>query len=245
MLAGHLELDQLMDSECFENTKSQLHKQFSSICDQLLLEIQKEVTVEELMEVIPTRIVHDCPATVDQNFSKLPEEERIRTLLEYLKNRSSILDYDNIEQITMKFGSVQLKEAMSAYTSSADDFSCSSTVQQLASTCPPQNELPEGFSNMRVQIARDPSTYKLDRLKTFRDKYCCEVNMADVLIFTGVLLEAKCFSALWSLPTHHASNLIASVERIDVMFLSQESIVCITIDQQVFHQLDKVCLCSQ
>ena len=239
MFTGHLELDQIMDSESFESTMSQLHMQFSSICDRLLLEIQKQVTVKELMDAVPARVISDSLVTVDDN---LPEEERVRTVLVYLKNRSSILDYNHIKQVTMKFGSMQFKEAMIAYTSSAHDFFSSSTIQQLASACPPQTDLPTDFSEMRVQIARDPSTYKLDRLNRFRDRYCHEVNMIDVLLFSGVLLEAKCFYALWSLPTLHAASLVASVEKIDVIFLTQESIVCITIDKQEFHQLVKVCL---
>ena len=239
IFTGHLELDQIMDSESFESTKSQLHMQFSSICDQLLLEIQKQVTVKELMDTVPTRVISDSLVTIDDN---LPEEEGVRTVLVYLKNRSSILDYNHIKQVIMKFGSMQLKEAMITYASSAHDFCSSSTVQQLASTCPPQTGLPTDFSEMRVQIARDPSTYKLDRLNSFRDRYCHEVNMVDVLIFSGVLLEAKCFYALWSLPTLHVANLVASVEKINIVFLTQESIVCITIDKQEFHQLVKVCL---
>lgn len=234
-----------MDSESFESTRLQLHKQFSSICNQLPLGFQKQVTVKELMDVIPARVVKDSPVTTNEYFSKLPEEEGVKNVLEYLKNHSSILDYNYIKQVTMKFGNVQLQEAMAAYSSSADNFFSSSTVQQLASTCPPQTELPPDFSEMRVQIARDPSAYKLDHLNNLRDRYCCELNMADVLIFTGVLLEAKCFWALWSFPTLHADSLVTSIKGIDNMFLQQEYIVCITVGHQIFHQLAKVCIIMQ
>ena len=238
LIIGHSELDQTMDSECFETTMSHLHMQFSGICDQLQLEIQKNITVNELMEAVPTTVMNDCRAINDENFSKLLEEERIKTLFEHMKNRSSILDYSLIKQVTMKFGSVQLKETMTDYVTSALDFFGSSTVQQLACVRPPQTELPKDYSDMRVQIAMDPSAYKLDKLNSFRDKYCHELNMVDVLIFTGVLLEAKSFCALWSLPTDHASNLIVSVKRIDAVFLRQESVVSIMVDQQVFYQRD-------
>ena len=237
MLAGHLELDQIMDSESFESTISQLHVRFSSMCDQLLLEIQKQVTIKELKEVIAIRILSDSLVTVDDDS---PEEEGVGTLLVCLKARSSILDYTCIKQIIMKFGSMELKETLISYASSANDFFSSSTVQQLASTRPPQTDLPTGFSEMRVQIARDPSKYKLDHLNSFRDRYCHEVNMVGVLTFTGVLLEAKCFNALWSLSTLHVADLVASVEQIDNEFLRSEDIVCITIDRRVFHQLVKV-----
>lgn len=233
-------MDHLSGSGGIRSTISGLEKHFFSIRDHLLPELQSSVAIKSLMDAVPATVISECKVLVDETFLALRKEERVRVLFEHLNSHWSFFDYNLLEHLVKKFGSQQLKNSMDGYVSSIQHFFRHTTVQQLSIACP-LFQRPSNYSDMEVQISQDCSTYSVEKLNNLRDECCQKLNLTDVLIFFGVLLEADSFRVVWLLSTVHTAHLIDNMNQIDTHFLHQEGIVRIIVEQQLLYQSKEVC----
>ena len=99
------------------------------------------------------------------------------------------IDYDLLNHVIVKFGSVELKSKMALYIEDVKIFMRGTTVGDLIDHWP-GCEVPDlTYAKLKAKFRDDPMTYTLERLNKFRRRFCGQVRLSE-FIFCLISVES-------------------------------------------------------
>ena len=219
-----------------------LERQFRQIHENLLTELEdKNVCIKKLLRsltLLPTEIRVDYMKAITEKFPDLRRESTISDLFYHLSPLVDFLSYGLLKYIIDEFGSNTLKKKMVSYSDDVLVFMKKTTVKQLMSVWPGQQEIPPTFSKLRAKIDENPSTYTLYDLDQLRKRFCSGVKLSDIVLVLIGLETSNSFIAEWLIPSALIPRLMESARMLDYGFYLQKRILKMSVDEkQIFPML--------
>ena len=219
-----------------------LEHQFRQIHESLLTELEdNKVSVPKMLRsltLLPIEIRIEYKSAIIEMFPVLRRESTIGDLFYHLSPLVDFLSYGLLKYIIDEFGSKVLKKKIVSYSDDVLVFMKKTTVKQLMSVWPGQQEIPPTFSKLRAKIDEDPSTYTLYDLDQLRKRFCSGVKLSDIVLVLIGLETSNSFIAEWLIPSALIPQLIESARELDYGFYLQKRILKISVDEkQIFPML--------
>ena len=216
-----------------------LERQFRQLHDNLLTELEhKKVSVPKMLRsltLLPIEIRIEYKSAIIEMFPVLRRESTIGDLFYHLSPLVDFLSYGLLKYIIDMFGSKALKKKMVSYSDDILVFMKKTTVKQLMSVWPGQQEIPPTFSKLRAKIDEDPSTYTLHDLDQLRKRFCSGVKLSDIVLVLIGLETSNSFIAEWLIPSALIPQLMESARKLDYGFYLQKRILKMSVDEkQIF-----------
>jgi hypothetical protein len=219
-----------------------LERQFRQIHKNLLTELEdKKISVGEILHsltLLPTEMRIDYKSAITELFPDLRRESTISDLFYHLSPLVDFLSYGLLMYFIDEFGSNSLKRRLTLYRDDILVFMKQTTVQQLMSVWPGQQEIPPTFSKLRAKIDANPSTYTLYDLDQLRKRFCSTIKLTDIVFVLIGLETSTSFIAEWLVPSALVCQLIESATKLDYGFYLRERILKMSVDEkQIFPML--------
>ena len=219
-----------------------LEHQFRQIHESLLTELEdNKVSVPKMLRsltLLPIEIRIEYKSAIMEIFPVLRRESTITDLFYHLSPLVDFLSYGLLRYIIDVFGSDALKKKMVSYSDNVLVFMKKTTVKELMSVWPGQQEIPPTFSKLRAKIDENPSTYTLYDLDQLRKRFCSGVKLSDIVLVLIGLETSNSFIAEWLIPSALIPRLIESARNLDYGFYLQKRILKMSVDEkQIFPML--------
>jgi hypothetical protein len=219
-----------------------LEHQFRQIHDSLLSELEdNKVSVRKMLHsltLLPTEMRIEYKPAITEMFPVLRRESTISDLFYHLSPLVDFLSCGLLKYIIDVFGSDALKKKMVSYSDDVLMFMKKTTVKQLMSVWPGQQEIPPTFSKLKAKIDENPSTYTLYDLDQLRKRFCSTIKLTDIVFVLIGLETSTSFIAEWLVPSALVCQLIESATKLDYGFYLRERILKMSVDEkQIFPML--------
>ena len=142
---------------------------------------------------------------------------------------ASFVDFKVLAAVIEKFGSESLKSVMRSYCKYISIFIKQSTAQQLINLSAKPSE---DYSTAKCIIMEEPSQYTVDKLLSFRSRFCCIVDLSEAhFVMDEVNIEmSDSFTVSWLVPSSLISYIMMSTRNIDQSFYQGYKITSLTLD---------------
>ena len=197
---------------------------FRTICKQIVCEMKmRNVSEDDLSLYFQT--LHCQPQISDQ---------LSLAVLNY-ELPASFVDFRVLKAVIDRFGSDCLKRVMRSYCNYMSVFTKESTAQQLiniGNMTTIQSTDSKHFKIARCKIMEEPSHYKLERLLSFRTRFCTTTNYSEVYFtMDEVNTESNSsFTVSWLVSTSLISDTIKFSRNVDHNLYHQFQITSLTLD---------------
>ena len=150
---------------------------------------------------------------------------------------ASFIDFRVLKAIIEGCGSDCLKRVMRSYCKYMSNFTEQSTAQQLLNIGNVSTIQPTNFKLARCKIMEEPSNYKLEKLLSFRTRFCTTTNFCEVcFIMSEVNSETKCsFTVNWLVPPALITDMLKFNRCINQSFYQEYKITSLTLDGMWLH----------
>ena len=198
---------------------SQLHMsdtkfkdQFCTMCKQIVCEIKVQNVSKDRLSLYFQSL----------NYQQQVSDQLSLTLLEE-EFPASFVDFRVLKDVIEWFGSNCLKGVMRSYCNYMSIFMKESTAQQLiniGSMSAIQSTDFKYFKIAQCKIMKEPSNYKLDKLLSFRSRFCTITNYSEVcFIMDGVNTERNgSFTVRWLVSTSLISDTMKSSRNNHILY---------------------------
>ena len=231
--------DQTGDNVCsaleeFENRFRNLHE---SICDELVAGRVDTLQILRNLTLLPLKLKKEYEESIQEILPLLNEQKSIDELFNRLNPLLSSIDYALLEHIINKFGSDQLKKAVTAYGSDVQVFMKQTTIQQLINHLPGQSEIPKKFELIKTKIYKDAKKCTLAEINQLRRRFCCEIRLSEIIFHIIALEESNSFIVSFIVPSVLLPDVIESARKLDDSFFQRESIAYLSVGNRywVYH----------
>ena len=215
-----------------------LQRQFRGLHRRFLSELkdpERRVSVDDVLvelTLLPIECCKEYESLIQQKLPMLEESTRITTLFNRLNPLFTFIDYGLLQHLISNLGSTELKEDMTSYIDSVQEFMRKTTVGDVMNHWPGENVPQMNYSELKIKFEDDPRIYTLERLNKFRRKFYSRVRLSE-FIFGLILLEpSKSFFVTWLFPTVVVTQLSKSVHQIECSFYESEHILSISVDKE-------------
>lgn len=151
----------------------------------------------------------------------------------YLKPFMTFLNCGLLLHLITKFGDAKLRQDMMSYTNNIELLMKETTIEMVADLYPHDIEPHMNYTKLMVNFNESPKTYTLERLNSFRAKFCKKVWQSEHMFGLLTLEAGSSFFATWLIPTVITTKLIeATLNHIDQKFYQDESITLVSLEDQ-------------
>ena len=211
-----------LDKDVITQIYLDLEYQFRQIHERLLTELEdSKVSVKKLLRsltLLPIEIRVEYMKAITEKFPVLRKETTISDLFYHLSPLVDFLSYGLLKFIIEEFGSGALKKRIVSYSEDVLVFMKKTTVKQLMSVWPGQQEIPPTFSKLRAKIDENPSKYSLYDLDQLRKRFCSGIKLTDIVLVLIGLETSNSFIVEWLIPSTLSPQLIESAKKLDFGF---------------------------
>ena len=213
-----------------------LQKQFRCLHRRLLSELkERRVSVDGVLEeltLLPIECCKEYESLIQQKLPALEKSTRITTLFNRLNPLFTFIDYGLLQHLISNLGSTELKEDMISYINEVQEFMRETTVGDVIDHWPGDEEAHANYSKLRAKFKDDPKTYTLERLNSFRRRFCSRVRLSEFIFGLISLEPSESFFVTWLIPSVVVPELTKSICQIEHSFYELEHILSITVDQE-------------
>ena len=215
----------------------ELEERFFGLRHQLKSELlRRNIPVEAILEsltLLPMELKLEYDELVQ---AKLPQIETAITITELVYRLDPLftfIDYNLLNYLASKFGSVQLKADMSSYIEHVQVFMRETTVGDVMPHWPGRKISSDEFSELWIKIKANPKSCTLQKLQEFRDKHCATIKLSAVLSSIKSLIPASSFFIVLLVPT---ATTIKVAKAID--FYREEQVHMVVLDNKLLYLSD-------
>ena len=219
-----------------------LEEQFDCLHDCLVTELSEGGTsVERVLRTLtklPLTFRKEYESTIQSMLPELEKREVVHKLFYCLNPLFTFIDYELLQHLVSKFGSQELKQEMTSYTTMVQLFKKVTTISELMDYWPGLKVSQIDHKMLRAKFEDDPKSYTLEKLDYFRNRFYNELRLSEfVAVSILVLLEpANSFVAMWSVPTVLVKELFEAFSQVDRTFLQAEQILELSLDERTLYQ---------
>ena len=230
--------------------KNELEGRLTDLRHRLKSELlQRNIPVETILDSL-TLLPMELKLEYDESIqAKLPQLETAITITELIRRLDPLftfIDYNLLNYLASKFGSVQLKADMSSYIQDVQVFMRETTVAEVMPHWQ-GTTISDKFSELWIKIKANPKTYTLQKLQEFREKHCATIKLSAVLSSIKSLIPASSFFIVLLVPT---ATTIEVAKAID--FYREQQVCMVVLDNKLLYLSDSTdqvmnsigCTCS-
>ena len=206
-----------------------LHRRFRSELN------ERRVSVDDVLAeltLLPIECCKEYESLIQQKLPVLEENTRITTLFNRLNPLFTFIDYRLLQHLISNLGSTELKEDMTSYIDTVQEFMRGTTVGDVLNHWPGDEESHANFSKLRAKFKDDPKTYTLERLNNFRRKFCSRVRLSEFIFGLISLEPSESFFVTWLIPTVVVTQLSKSIHQVERSFYESVHILSISINEK-------------
>jgi hypothetical protein len=194
-------------------------------------------TVVNSLTLLPLKLKKEYEKAIQELLPFFSNKEGIDKLFFRLNPLLSFLDYGLLEHIIKIYGSITLKQDMTAYSSDMCNFMKETTIKQLIDHLPGQIEIPPKFSLIEAKIGEDASKCTLEQLNKLRKRYCSEVQLSEIVFHLVAVVESNSFIVRWLVPSVLVDDIVTSTRNLDQSFYKEFKITSLmyTLDGTWLH----------
>lgn len=141
----------------------------------------------------------------------------------------------------------RFRRAVASFKTETDAFMKKTTIQELMGYPRPLcciDSADFDFSETKMGIQANPSSYTLEELNNLKNEYCEAVHLPSSLLILTRLEKSEAISphffAVWKFPTVLASKFIQHTKMLNDSFYSTKCILSIQGPQEFHHNISKV-----
>ena len=142
------------------------------------------------------------------------------------------IDYDLLNHMIVKFGSVELINEMALYIEDIRLFMKETKVGDLIDHWGGCEVSDLNYAKLKAKFRDDPMTYTLERLNKFRRRICSQVRLSEFIFCLIALESAESFFATWIIPAVIIPELSESIKQLNKDFFEEEHIILLFVDQK-------------
>ena len=210
-----------------KNKINKLERRFFVLHDQFKSELfQKNIPVEGILDsltLLPMELKLEYDEAIQTKLPQIETAASIKQLVNRLDPLFTFIDYNLLNYLASKFGSVQLQADISSYILDVQVFMCKTTVGDVMPHWPGKKISSEEFSELWIKIKANPTTYTLQELQEFRNKHCATIKLSAVLSSIKSLIPASSFFIVLLVPT------ATTIEVAKVIDFYREQQVCMVV----------------
>lgn len=182
---------------------------FESWFEELSFEAQAEIEEKHtslkrfrhFLTLLPESIRSEHHQFLNDRLSDIMNAESIELVFGYLNLYWNFFDYNLLEHIIKKFGSIRLKKEMRKYVKCLSDFRKATTLQQLIERWQGlRAEPPPDFSEITMQLTKKASECTLEELEQLRQRTCKECRFKPFVLMLAKAEEGS-LVIVWHLPS--------------------------------------------
>ena len=216
------EIDTMWSQVHVSNIK--FKNQFCTMCKQIVCEMKVQNLSEDSLSSYFQSLNYQ-PQISDQLSQAFLEEEL----------PASFVDFGVLMAVIEGFGSDCLKRVMESYCNYVSIFTNQAIAQQLiniGNMLIIQSTDFKHFKIARCKIMEKPSDYKVEKLLSFRTRFCTMTNYGEeCFIMIEVNTETKgSFTVNWLVPPASITEIMNSIRNIDQNFYQEYKITSLTLD---------------
>ena len=148
------------------------------------------------------------------------------------------IDYNLLNHMISRFGSPELKSDMMVYIEEMQVFMKETTVGDLIDHWPGYEVSDLNYTKLRAKFEDDPKMYTLERLNTFRRRFCSQIRLSEFIFGLISLESAKSFFATWIIPTAVVPELTEAIQQLDEGFFRREHVVVMSVNEKQLYSSD-------
>ena len=219
-----------------------MDEEFDCLHERLVNELSEGGTsVDKVLRILtklPFTFRKEYESAIQSMLPELEEKEVIRKFFYRLNPLFTFIDYELLQHLVTKFGSLGLKQEMTSYTEKVQLFKKVTTISELID-CWPGLKVPQiDHTILRAKFDDDPKSYTLERLDSFRNRFYNELRRSE-FVAVSILMSleaANSFFAVWFIPTVAIQELLVAFRYMDEKFLQTEQILELSLGEQTLYQ---------
>ena len=219
-----------------ETNINKLERRFSKLHEQLQLELQKNIPIEAILRsltLLPMELKLEYDESIQDVLPHIQMATTIDQVMYWINPLFTYIDYNLLNYLASKFGSVQLQAEMSSYIEDVQAFMQKTTVKKVMQHWRGKKISSEEFSELWIKIKANPETFTLQQLQEFRDKYCATIQLSKVLSSIKSLIPASSFFIVLLVPT---ATTIEAEKAID--FYREQQVCMVVLDNKLLYISD-------
>ena len=215
-----------------------LEAKFGDIQDNLLSHMKSDQTVTpdllfRALITLPLSLKAQFTRFISENLDALKRSraDDIDAMYSHLSPLITFIDYSLLEHLVKKFGTAHLKDSMTTYISSVQEFLDETTVAHLIELWPGKQQPPPNFEILRAEIKGNPRTCSLRQIEQLRRRFCQETQLSEIVF---VLIGAKTsnsFILLLMFPSVLAPLVAEAFSKLSDGFCERERIISLSLDK--------------
>ena len=217
--------------EAFFNEFCELHEELISDL------VQRRVSADRLLNsltMLPDKFRREYESEIQAMLPTLKEEERIPKLFLQLNPLFHFLDYDLLDHLINKFGSVDLKAKMSKYLTDINKFMEETTIRDVIDMNYLRGVDFENSLTLKVKFDGDPKNYTLKQVDRFRTKFCNKTKLSRAIFGLLYCADAHSFFIIWCFPAVMNLVVINEVTALTrTQFFTEEHVQSVYVDREL------------
>ena len=232
-----------------------LEREFDELHGRLIYELtsgDRAVSIDNLLQSLtklPLVIRRSYESTIQEMLPNLETKKTINALFLRLNRLFTFIDFELLEHLIKKFGSALLRKDMKVYVHRIRRFKKETKVGDLIDYWPGQRipDYETTYQELRIKFEGDPKVYSLEKLDTFRRRYCNALRLSDFIsVFILEFVEAaSSFYAVWIIPTVIFPDVIAAAKCVGSSFYVKDGIVMVSLHGKSLFDRQSTLLHSQ
>ena len=219
-----------------------LIEQFDCLHERLVNELSEESTsVDQVLQVLtklPVTFRKGYENIMQKMLPKLEKRRVISQLFNCLNPLFTFIDFKLLQHLISKFGSQDLKQAMTSYAEKVQLFKKITTIRDVIHCWPGLKVSHVDHKILKAKFADDPKSYTLEKLDCFRNCFFNDLRLSEfVAISILVAVEpANSFIAMWFIPTVVVWELMEAFRLMDRTFFQTEQILELSLGERTLYQ---------
>ena len=216
---------------------NQLQGKFFDLHNRFKLELlRSNISVEDILgslTLLPMELKPEYDESIQAKLPQIQTATTITQLMHWVNPLFTFIDYNLLNYLASKFGSIQLQAGMSSYIQEVQAFMCVTKVNDVMPHWPGIKISSDGFSELWIKIKANPELYTLKELQEFRDKYCATIKLSAVLSSIKSLIPASSFFIVLLVPTATTIEVGKAIN-----FYREEQVCMVVLDNKLLYLSD-------
>ena len=213
-----------------------LEAKFGNIQENLLSHMKSDQTVTpeclfNALIILPLSLKAQFKGFIRENLDALKRADDIGLMYGHLSPLITFIDYSLLEHLVKKFGTSHLKDSMTTYISSVQEFLDETTVAHLIELWPGKQQPPPNFEILRAKIEGNPRTCSLRRIDQLRRRICQETQLSEIVFVLIGAETSNSFILLLMFPSVLAPLVAEAFSKLSDGFCERERIVSLSLDK--------------
>ena len=227
-----------------------MEEQFGCLHDRLVTELSEGgVSVDQLLQALtklPLTFRKEYESTIQSMLPKLEKRRIISKLFLHLNPLFTFIEFELLQHLVSKFGSLELKNDMISYAERLQLFKEVTTLSDLIDYWPGLKVPQIDHKILKAKFKDDPKLYTLEKLDYFRNRFFNELHLSEFVSVSILMIveRSNSFIAMWYIPAVVLWELMEAFRQMDETLLEAEHILELSVNERTLYQKNVAAECT-